>query len=68
MRIGTYGNRRGQSTLEYLLIATAVIAAIALAATKIGGAVTSTMQDSKTAIDSSTDKFSSELGGGTKSK
>ena len=62
MRIGTRWNRRGQSTLEYLLIAAAVIAAIAIAArTLIGPAVSNTLTSSQGAIDNAANQISSKL-------
>ena len=62
MRIGTWWNRRGQSTLEYLLIAAAVIAVIAIAAgTVIGPAVKGTLDHSKTAIDHAATQISTKL-------
>ena len=62
MRNGKWGNRKGQSTLEYLLIAAVVIAAIAIAAgTVIKPAVESTMTNSSTAITGAADKLSAAL-------
>ena len=62
MQVGACGNRRGQSTLEYLLIAAAVIAAIAIAA---GGvmrpAMDATMKNSGDAIKGAAEKFSDGL-------
>ena len=62
MRIGTYGNRRGQSTLEYLLIAAAIIAAIAIAATAlIRPAMTNTMTSAGDGVNNAAAKFSAGL-------
>ena len=61
---GEFGIRtsKGQSTLEYLLMAAVIIAAIAVAATGlIGPAVTKTMDSSKGAIDNAADKITKNL-------
>ena len=56
------GNRKGQGTLEYLLILAVVIAAVALAAgTVIKPAVKGTLDSSKTAIDNAATAFSTKL-------
>lgn len=55
-------NRKGQGTLEYLLIIAVVIAAVAIAAgTLIKPAVTGTLTSSKTAIDNAATKLSGGL-------
>ena len=55
-------NRRGQGTLEYILLVTVIIAAIALAATTlIKPAVTKTMGSSATAINNAADQVASQL-------
>ncbi|MBI4322864.1 MAG: class III signal peptide-containing protein [Candidatus Omnitrophica bacterium] len=53
---------RGQSTLEYILVLAAIIAAIAIAAgTLIKPAVTKTMNDTKTVIEDATGKLKDGL-------
>ena len=55
-------NRRGQGTLEYLLIIAVVIAAVAVAAgAVIKPAVSGTMDSSKAAIDNAAAKLSGKL-------
>ena len=55
-------DRRGQSTLEYLLIAAVVIAAIATAATTlIQPAVSKTLKSSEGAINNAADKVAAGL-------
>ena len=62
MRNGKRWNQTGQSTLEYLLIAAVVIAAVAIAAgTIIKPAVTGTLTSSKVAIDNAAAKLSTKL-------
>ena len=62
MQAMTRWERRGQSTLEYLLMAAVIIAAVAAAATTlIGPAVTKTMTNSKGAIDNAADQFANKL-------
>ena len=62
MQVRACWDRRGQSTLEYLLVAAAVIAAIAIAAgTVIGPGVKGTMDSSKGAIDNAAAEISNKL-------
>lgn len=54
--------RGGQSTLEYILVLAAIIAAIAIAAgTLIKPAVNKTMNDTKTVIENATGKLKDGL-------
>ena len=62
-----HGNRRqdvgGQSTLEYILVIAAILAAIiAVAGTLLGPAVNKTMTDSKKIIEDSSGKLQTGLG------
>ena len=62
MRNGKRWDRKGQSTLEYLLIAAVVIAAVAIAAsTIIQPAVATTMTNSGAAITNAATQLSTEL-------
>ena len=62
MRGRTGWNRKGQGTLEYLLIIAVVIAAVAIAAgTVIQPAVSGTLTSAKTAIDNAATKFSTKM-------
>ena len=63
MSVVTRWERRGQSTLEYLLMAAVIIAAVAAAATTlIKPAVTNTMTSSQKAIDNAAKQISDKLG------
>ena len=62
MRNGKRWNRKGQSTLEYLLIAAVVIAAVAIAATTIiRPAVDNTMNQSGSAINNAASQLNAKL-------
>ena len=62
MSVVTGWDRRGQSTLEYLLIAAVIIAAVAVAATQvIGPAVTKTMNSSSGAINNAATQLETKL-------
>ena len=62
MKVGKHGNRKGQSTIEYLLILAVIIAAVVVAATNlIRPAVTRTMDSSQTAIQNAADQLSAKL-------
>ena len=62
MRNGKRWNRKGQSTLEYLLIAAVVIAAVAIAAgTIIQPAVNQTLQQSGSAIQNAATQLNTKL-------
>lgn len=55
-------NRKGQGTVEYILILAVIIAAIAVAANAlIKPAVTKTMDSSKAAIENAADKLAAGL-------
>ena len=63
VQIMTRWDRRGQSTLEYLLMAAVIIAAVAVAAKQlIGPAVTKTMNSSSGAIDNAAEQLKNKLG------
>ena len=54
---------RGQSTLEYILVIAAILAAVIVAATAlINPAVTKTMSDSKGIIENTSGKLTTGLG------
>ena len=62
VQVMTRWDRRGQSTLEYLLIAAVIIAAVAVAAkTLIQPAVAKTMNSSTTAINNAADQIEKKL-------
>ena len=62
MQVRKRWGRKGQSTLEYLLIAAVVIAAVAIAATTIiRPAVDATMTNSGTAITNAAGQLSTKL-------
>lgn len=62
MARGRRWNRKGQGTLEYLLILATVIAAVAVAAgTIIRPAVDQTMTSSQTAIQNAATQFEARL-------
>ena len=62
MSVVTGWDRRGQSTLEYLLIAAVIIAAVAVAAgVVIKPAVTKTMDSSGGAINNAAAQFETKL-------
>ncbi|MDP3723324.1 MAG: hypothetical protein Q8R91_07500 [Candidatus Omnitrophota bacterium] len=53
----------GQSTLEYILVLAAILAAVIVGANSlIKPAVTSTMEDSQSVIETSTDRLKTGLG------
>ena len=59
----TKGGRRGQSTLEYILVLAAIlVAVIAAANTLIKPAVTKAMTDSKDTIEGGSGKLKTGLG------
>ena len=61
-RIGEH-QRRGQSTLEYILVLAAIIVAVIIGAnTIIKPAVTTTMTDSKAVIEAASKKVQAGLG------
>ena len=63
LRIADWKRRRGQSTLEYLLIVGVVLAAIlALINSTIKPKVESTVTDAGGAIGKASDEFKSKLG------
>lgn len=58
-----FSKQAGQSTLEYVLVLAAIVAAVAVAATTmIKPAVNKAMTDSKSVIESSTEKLKTGLG------
>ena len=62
MAVRRGSNRKGQGTLEYLLIIAVVIAAVALAAgTVIKPAVSKTLDDAKGAIENAGTQFSNKM-------
>ena len=55
--------KRGQSTLEYVLVLAAIVAAVAVASgTLIKPAINKAMTDSKSVIENSTGKLKEKLG------
>ena len=62
MRNGKRWNRKGQGTLEYLLIAAVVIAAVAIAAgAVIRPAVDNTLNQSSSAINNAASQLNTKL-------